>query len=89
MRQFADDPHISDTLGWIYYKKNVFSRSVVYLKEAVEKLPNNAVIRYHLGMAYYKNGNMEEAKKELKKSLELDSKFLGADEAKSTIEKLK
>ena len=36
-----DDPHISDTLGWIYYKKNVFSRAIVYLKEANEKIPDN------------------------------------------------
>src|SRR3989304_5495433 len=55
--QFPDDPHISDTLGWVYYKKNVFSRAIVYLKEATEKVTNNAVMRYHLGMAYFKNGD--------------------------------
>ena len=38
--QVPDDPHISDTLGWIYYKKNVPSRAIVYLKEANEKVPN-------------------------------------------------
>jgi len=32
--QFPDDPSISDTLGWVYYKKNIFSRAVVFLKEA-------------------------------------------------------
>ncbi len=61
--QVPDDPNISDTLGWIYYKKNVPGRAVVYLKEAAEKLPNQAVIRYHLGMAYHKNGNRDLAKK--------------------------
>jgi len=87
--QVPDEPHTSDTLGWVYYKKNVFSRAIVYLKEANEKIPNNPVIRYHLGMAYYKNGENELAKNELKKALELDPKFPGAEEAKSTLTKIK
>ena len=36
--QVPDDPHISDTLGWIYYKKNIYGRAVSYLKEASEKV---------------------------------------------------
>jgi tetratricopeptide (TPR) repeat protein len=87
--QFPDDPHISDTLGWVYYKKNVFSRAIVYLKEANDKIQNNPMTRYHLGMAYYKNGEKENAKRELKKALELDSKFEGAEEAKEVLSKLK
>jgi Flp pilus assembly protein TadD len=85
--QLPDDPHISDTIGWAYYKKNIFSRAIDYLKEAKEKLPNNPAIRYHLGMAYYKNGDKELAKKELKKALELDPKFSGAEEAKEVLKK--
>jgi Flp pilus assembly protein TadD len=87
--QFPDDPHIADTLGWVYYKKNVFTRAITYLKEANEKIPNHATMRYHLGMAYYKNGDKELAKKELKRALELDPKFSGAEEAKDTLARLK
>jgi tetratricopeptide (TPR) repeat protein len=87
--QVSDDPHISDTLGWVYYKKNVFSRAIVYLKEANEKIPNNPVIRYHLGMAYYKNGDNDLAKSELIKALEQDPKFPGSEEAKDTLTKIK
>ncbi len=87
--QVPDDPHISDTLGWVYYKKNVFSRAIVYLKEANDKIPNHPMMRYHLGMAYYKNGEKENAKRELKKALELDPKFPGAEEAKDILSKLK
>ncbi len=87
--QVPDDPHISDTLGWIYYKKNIPSRAVVYLKEAAEKVPNVAMIRYHLGMAYYKNGNRDLAKKELNEALKIDPKFQGADEARATLNTLK
>ena len=57
--QVPDDPHVSDTLGWIYYKKNVPTRAIVYLKEANEKFPDQPLVKYHLGMSYYKNGNMD------------------------------
>jgi len=86
---FPDDPAISDTLGWAYYKKNIFTRAITYCKEAVEKLPDHPIPRYHLGIAYYKNGDKELAKKELKKALELDPKFSKAQEAKEALEKLK
>ena len=36
-------------------------------------------------MAYYKNGDKENAKKELKRALELDSKFSGSDEARTAL----
>jgi Flp pilus assembly protein TadD len=62
---------------------------VVYLKEAIEKVPGNPVIRYHLGMAYFKNGEKENAERELRKALELDPKFPGSEEAKDTLSKLK
>ena len=87
--QVPDDPHISDTLGWIYCKKNVPSRAVAYLKEAAEKVPTHPLIRYHLGMAYHKNGNRDLAKKELNEALKIDPKFQGADEARKVLDALK
>ena len=83
--QAPDDAHVSDTLGWIYYKKNVYGTAITYLKEAVEKSPNHPVTHYHLGMAYYKNGNKEMAKKELSEALRLNPNFEGAEEAKKTL----
>ena len=35
-----DDPHISDTLGWILYKRGVYQRAVGLLKESAAKLPD-------------------------------------------------
>ncbi len=88
-QQFPDDPSISDTLGWVYYKKNIFSRAVVYLKEANEKITDNPTMRYHLGMAYYKNGDKENARRELKKAVALDPRFSGSEETKEVLSKLK
>lgn len=87
--QAPDDPHVSDTLGWIYYKKNVPTRAITYLKEAGAKVPDQPVIKYHLGMAYYKNGNHDLAKNELNQALKIDPKFEGADEATATLKLIK
>jgi Flp pilus assembly protein TadD len=80
---------MSDTLGWVYYRKNVYTRAIVYLKEAADKLPDQATVRYHLGMAYYKNGQVEQAKKELNRALQLDPNLPGAAEVKEILQKAK
>jgi tetratricopeptide (TPR) repeat protein len=77
-----------DTLGWIYYKKGLYGSAIGELKESAEKLAENAVVHYHLGLAYFKNGNLKEAKESLEKSLSLDSKHEGAEEAKTVLGKL-
>src|SRR5262249_58187781 len=46
-----DDPHISDTLGWILYKRGVYQRAVTMLKESAAKLPDNLEGQYHAGTA--------------------------------------
>jgi Flp pilus assembly protein TadD len=67
----------------------VFKRAAALIREAVEKEPDHPVIRYHLGMAYYKDGKKEMAKLELEKSLELSKEFDGAEEVREVLEKLK
>ncbi|HEV8326517.1 MAG TPA: tetratricopeptide repeat protein [Nitrospiraceae bacterium] len=80
-----DDPHIADTLGWIYYKKNAYLLAVSLLKEAAEKLPNEPIVHFHHGMAQYKNGNPVGAKKSLQAALKLNQSFPGSEEAKKTL----
>ena len=84
-----EDSSVSDTLGWIYYKKQVYLTAISHLKESAEKMPGNPVVRYHLGMAYYKKGDKELAKKELLASLKIDDKYAGSEEAKKTLKELK
>jgi Tfp pilus assembly protein PilF len=48
-------------------------------------MPENAAVIYHLGMAYYKKGDMVNARAELEKALQLDENFSGADEAKRVL----
>lgn len=83
--QKPNDPHIADTLGWIYYKKNAYPLAVNLLKESAEKLPNEPEVQYHYGMAQYKNGDTAGAKKTLHASLKLSQSFSGSEEAKKTL----
>ena len=86
--QAPNEPTIADTLGWIYYKKNVLLTAVSLLKEATDKLPDNPVISYHYGMALHKSGDKTGAKNALEKALRHNSDFPGSDEAKRTIAEL-
>src|SRR6185503_1327542 len=65
------DPHIADTLGWVYFRKEMYAKAAGLLKEAVNKLPEDPAVLYHYGMAQYWNNEDAEAKKSLKKFLTL------------------
>jgi tetratricopeptide (TPR) repeat protein len=82
------DPQIADTLGWVYYKQGAHARAEAVLREAAEKLPTNAEVLYHLGMAQSKVGKTEEARASLQKSLELSPNQSGAAEAKAVLSSL-
>ena len=57
-----DNPTIQDTLGWVYYRKGLYSMAVRYLKTASEKQPT-PIRQFHLGMCYLKVGDREMGKK--------------------------
>ena len=86
--QAPEDPVMSDTLGWIYYKKHVYTKAIGLLQETAAKLPENAVVHYHLGMAYLKNDNTDLAKQALTKALQLGRDFTGREEAREALKTL-
>ena len=79
------DPHIADTLGWIYYHKQMYAKSVSLLTEAVDRFPEEPLILYHHGMAQYGNNNSVEAKKSLSKFLTLSPADPHARKAKEVL----
>jgi tetratricopeptide (TPR) repeat protein len=86
--QAPDQPAFNDTLGWIYYKKDLVEQSVPLFQQSLEKDPDNALTHYHLGMAYAKMGEDSKAIVELKKALALDPKLSTAEEARRTLKEL-
>ena len=79
------DPYIADTLGWVYYHKQMYGKSVGLLREALERAPHQSLILYHYGMAQYGNNNIDEAKKSLTKFLTLSPADAHADKAKEVL----
>ena len=51
-QKMPDSPITADTLGWAYYKLGSLASALVQLKESSQKVPNNPIYHYHLGMAY-------------------------------------
>jgi Flp pilus assembly protein TadD len=76
---------VSDTLGWIFYKKGLTGQAVRSLREATTQAPSQPSIRYRLGLAYLKNGDQSEARGALEQALRLNPKFPEAAEAKRAL----
>ncbi|RLB65507.1 MAG: hypothetical protein DRH04_10410, partial [Deltaproteobacteria bacterium] len=67
----------------------IFTRAAVYLREAAEKLGDNPVVHYHLGMALAKGGDKAGGARSLEHALSLSSTFDGAEEARKMLKELK
>jgi tetratricopeptide (TPR) repeat protein len=80
-----DDPRISDTLGWILYRRGSYQRALSLLQESVAKLPDNPQVQYHLGMVYAQVGDQASARKALTAALASPADFQGKDEAKKVL----
>ena len=65
------DGYITDSLGWVYFKKNNLKLAIKYLKKASDSLPNDPTIAEHLGDAYAKAGRFKDALKTYRRALKL------------------
>jgi len=88
-----------DTLGWVYYKKNLHAAAVEQLRKAVSlnesqaraaNVAPSATYHYHLGMALKGQGNREESRRELETAIRLADKspFADLEEAKKALASL-
>jgi tetratricopeptide (TPR) repeat protein len=64
-----DMGEVSDTLGWIYLKKNLTDNAIEIFKNLTAKVPNQSTYRYHLGMAFWQKGDKTNCIKELQEAL--------------------
>jgi tetratricopeptide (TPR) repeat protein len=83
--KLPDDPNIMDTLGWVYYKKGFYDLAIGEFSDSLTKLSENAVVNYHLGMAYFKKGDTASARDQLEKALSIKSDFPGSEEARRVL----
>ncbi len=87
--QRPDDPQVHDTIGWIYYQKQLPSMAIGPLQRAVDRDPNNASFHFHLGLALAAAGEAHDARVHLEKALALSPEFDGAMEARRVLGSLK
>ena len=82
-----DDGYITDSLGWIHFKKGEFDRAIFYLKKAADISEYETVIASHLGDAYVKIKDFPNALTAYKKAL-ANAKEDQAEEVKALKNKI-
>ena len=70
LQKEPNSPEISDTLGWIYIKRNLSEEAVRVFQDLVVKEPKNAKFHYHYGLALYQKGDKSSTKRELETALQ-------------------
>jgi tetratricopeptide (TPR) repeat protein len=75
------DPASEDTLGWIIYKKDDYARARALLEDSAGKMPKEAEVQYHVGMARYMMGDEEPARQALQQAAASTADFPGKAEA--------
>ena len=85
-RRLPEVAAVNDTLGFIYYRKNLAGLAISALKVGAERDPGNAQVQYHLGLAYASAGDASQARHSLGRALTLK---LDADDSQRAEEVLK
>lgn len=78
-------PVVMDTLGWVYFKKELYDEALGELKNCIALQPQNPIFHYHIGLIYNKKWDYTNAKKSLTKALELDPNFDNSEHAKTIL----
>jgi len=70
--QMPEVPSITDTLGWVMYKRGRYNSAVLLLQECVQKSPDSAKFRFHLGMTLLAAGQKAKGKEQLQTALRMN-----------------
>jgi putative PEP-CTERM system TPR-repeat lipoprotein len=76
---------IQDTLGWVYYRKELPTLAVPAFEKSVSLAPENASYHYHLGLAHAKGGNLQEARRAVDAALKLNPNYAEARQLQASI----
>ncbi len=74
-----DDGYITDSLGWVYFKKGLFKKALKILEQAVSLVSDDPIILEHLGDAYMKVNDKKKALEIYKRALLLKTNKDKAD----------
>ncbi|MGO9617923.1 MAG: tetratricopeptide repeat protein [Bryobacteraceae bacterium] len=83
-----DYAEVSDTLGWIYLKKNLSDQAIDIFKRNVARQPNSSTYRYHLGMAWYQKGDKTQAHQALLEAMKYNPSAVEKQKIQELLAKL-
>jgi tetratricopeptide (TPR) repeat protein len=69
---------ITDTLGWVEYRRGSYGAALPLFEQCVEHAPGEPLYRFHLGLALIATGQADKARNELRTALRLN---LSGDDA--------
>ncbi len=85
----ANNLRFVDTYGWVLIARGEYAKAISVLQPIVDKVPNAAVVRYHLAMAQVKTGDVAGGRANLEAALKSGDGFEGAAAAKTLLASLK
>ncbi|PHR27545.1 MAG: hypothetical protein COA36_08925 [Desulfotalea sp.] len=57
----SNSPIVADTLGWVHYKRQSYSLAKTQFEVALQGMPDNATMAYHLALALRGNKQLQKA----------------------------
>ena len=69
-----DDGYITDSMGWVYFKRGQYGQALKWLNKAVELVPDDPVILEHIGDVYLKMDSQGKALNYYERSLKKKEK---------------
>lgn len=88
--KLSDVPAFQDTYGWLLYLNGDYAAAIEKLLPAIEALPDNPWVNYHIGLTYSKLGENDKAREHLSKAISLGDggSFARVAEAQAALEEL-
>ncbi len=68
-KQAPSSVDVADTLGYVYYRKNLNAAALQIFQQNVQDQPQNPTFHFHLAMALLKRGDRQGARDEAEKAL--------------------
>lgn len=87
-QQLPTNPHVSDTLGWVYYRKKLPAEAIKSLEASVTQDGSDPLTHYHLGLAYVLAGDRAKARTELQRALDSKTEFAERGDARTALARL-
>jgi tetratricopeptide (TPR) repeat protein len=85
VEQAPDSHEVRDTLGFVYYQRQLPDLAIRAFEDSIAKSPNNAIYHYHLGLALAKQGNLTRARRSYQTALKLRPDYPEAQQALKTV----